>query len=136
VVMSFMPKEYKSRAQISTGFTITNEFISAEEGFNPRDADMKFSNLIETMKSPLVIGLVSYKLMIHDLRDTQPFKNIDLQQDAIKKIFIKDDRGSIHLSKEQLITLYNDKLDSLKLLTSYDKTERQLLDIMSVYNYD
>lgn len=137
IAMSFAPQEYKSKAQISTGFTISNEFVSTDEGFNPRDAEIKFSNLMETMKSPLVIGLVSYNLMIHDLEDAQPFKEIDIyNDDDLKEILGVDQDKEINLSQEQLVSLYQNKLDSLKLLTSYDETERKLLRIMGLYGYD
>ena len=59
---------YESVAQYSTGFT--SERVRLVDGTSAIDfygADIKFNNVIETFKSPKVIGALSYSLLLHDL---------------------------------------------------------------------
>lgn len=59
---------YESVAQYSTGFTA--ETIKLADGTTAIDlftADVKFDNVIATIKSPQVMNRVSYTLMVHDL---------------------------------------------------------------------
>src|SRR5688572_29985401 len=68
-------KLYESNGQLATGFTTNEEINLAEErASNIRDAATRFSNLIEKMNSPQVMSLVSYKLMIRDLKATNPYR--------------------------------------------------------------
>lgn len=71
---------YISTAQISTGFTLNDQVQITEEKFNMRDADVKFSNLMNSMKSGLSVNLMSYRLLLHDLDPKQvPFHRPDPQ---------------------------------------------------------
>ncbi len=45
---------YKSTAQIATGFTSTEQVKLKDESFNIYEIDSKFSNVIESLKSPRV----------------------------------------------------------------------------------
>jgi polysaccharide biosynthesis transport protein len=73
-------KWYTSSAQISTGFTINDQVQLSEEKFNIRDADVKFSNLLNSMNSSLAINLLSYRLLLHDLDPLeQPYHRPDPQ---------------------------------------------------------
>jgi succinoglycan biosynthesis transport protein ExoP len=62
-----MVDTYKSNAQITTGFTLNDQVQITEEKFNMRDADVKFSNLLNSMNSGLSLNLMSYRLLLHDL---------------------------------------------------------------------
>src|SRR5882757_2941003 len=69
-------KLYASAAQYSTGFTIQQVSL-VNEGFNPYEADTKFNNVLETFKSPKVIGMLCYGLMLHDIESpTSAFRKI------------------------------------------------------------
>ena len=71
---------YHSSAQISTGFTMNDQVQLTEEKFNSRDADIKFSNLLNTMNSGLAMNLLSYRLLLHDLDGKEaPFHRPDPQ---------------------------------------------------------
>src|SRR5690349_18724257 len=62
-----MPDTYVSKAQLATGYTISDQVQLTEEKFNSRDADIKFSNLMSTMDAGLSVNLTSYRLLLHDL---------------------------------------------------------------------
>jgi uncharacterized protein involved in exopolysaccharide biosynthesis/Mrp family chromosome partitioning ATPase len=93
-----MGSEYKSTAQIATGFTLNDQVQITDEKFDMRNADVKFNNLLNSMKSGLSINLVSYRLLLHDLDPKEvPFhhpdpeqfnstpKETDLVRDMVKK---------------------------------------------------
>jgi succinoglycan biosynthesis transport protein ExoP len=72
---------FESEAQYSTGFTA--EKVRMVDGSSAVDlfaADVKFNNVIETMKSPQVIGMISYRLILHDLNNpAQAYKKLTLK---------------------------------------------------------
>ncbi len=126
-----MPSEYKSEAQLSTGFTVNESVANAEE-FNIRDAGIKFINAIETMKSPIVLNLVSYKLLIHDLQENISFTPLELNEayQNIEKI------NSPYLSKNEITNILEEKVKNFKLLNNYDDKENQILKVLRQYEYD
>jgi polysaccharide biosynthesis transport protein len=66
---------FRSKAQIATGFTINDQVQLTDEKFNIRDADVKFSNLLNSMTSAIPANLVAFRLMLHDLESDTPFRN-------------------------------------------------------------
>src|SRR6185437_15930446 len=73
-------KLYSSSAQVSTGFTISDEIKVSNNTFNFFEADTKFNNAIVTFTSPTVISLLSYTLILHDLESPKPFRYLTQQQ--------------------------------------------------------
>lgn len=133
IVMSFTPEEYRSKAQISTGFTINNDIALTDGGFNAREAEVKFGNLMETLKSPLMIGMLSYNLALHDITSERPFKKVD--PETLAKLKHSNDAFIGDLTKKEIVEILNSKIDSLKLLTSYDEDEKLLLQLVGLYGY-
>ncbi len=120
---------YKSTAQLSTGFTVNEQVKLTDERFNVYEADIKFSNVIETLISTKVIGLLSYKLMIHDLEQgVLPFRQIE-DQDKKTEIYNKIDLD------ETRVILQN-HLDSMRLLTSFNTEEKEILELLKLYRYN
>jgi len=126
-----LPSEYKSEAQLSTGFTVNESVANAEE-FNIRDAGIKFINAIETMKSPIVLNLVSYKLLIHDLQENVSFTSLELNEayQNIEKIKTHD------LTKSEIINIIEEKVKNFELLNTYDNKENLILKVLRQYEYD
>src|SRR4051794_16576168 len=74
-------KLYLSTAQYSTGFTMKQQVkFSDDNNLSFFEVDMRFKNVLETFKSPVVICMLSYDLMLHDLEDKSPFKVLTPQQ--------------------------------------------------------
>jgi polysaccharide biosynthesis transport protein len=65
---------YRSITRISTGFTMVDQVQITDEKFNLRDADVKFSNLLQTMNEAIPANLVAYRLILHDLDSETPFR--------------------------------------------------------------
>ena len=76
------PLEYRSIAQVSTGFT-TNDVVSVNGENNFFEADTKFNNAIVTFTSPTVMSLLSYSVILHDLENpSQAFRKLNNEQKA------------------------------------------------------
>src|SRR5204862_8230225 len=109
------PKFYRSTTRISTVFAVPDE-IRVNENFAAYDAEVKFNNTTSTLTSLPVISLLSYELIIHDLTDPKPFKVLTAEE--MKSPVYKG------LNKEQAITVFKDRLESMNLLTSFNPDEK------------
>lgn len=120
------PKMYKSSAQIATGYTTTDPIKLVTENSDYFQTETKFSNVVVTFTSPVVINLLSYNLILHDLTSPSPFHTLPeaQQQEAFKQI-----------SKDSAITAFRDKLQNMKMLSSYT-TDKKLTGLLERYKYD
>lgn len=123
-----MKREYKSTAQLATGFTVSEEMKLADDRFNISEIDVKFQNVIENIQSPKVRSLVSYRLMLNDLQGVQPFRRLtkEQQQSPASKI----------VDKSRAIQILTNKLDSIQMLSSNIPEEKNLLNYIDLCNYD
>ena len=75
VLLMFKKNLYESVAQYSTGFTTERvRLVDGTSAYDVYGADIKFNNVIETFKSPKVIGALSYSLLLHDLNSDKPYR--------------------------------------------------------------
>lgn len=121
---------YESKAQYSTGFTLERVKLSdASSAADIYNANIKFDNVIETFKSPHVIAMISYKLMLHDLENPTS---------AWRKVSTKEKEGDVYRSvnKDTAINILTDKIQTNQLLRSDVKNERDLLEYLKLYEYD
>lgn len=121
-------KEYRSVAQVSTGFAISDEIKINESDFSFFEIDTKFNNAIVTWTSPPVISLLSYKLILHDLQSDQPFRTLDNEK--------KQSKTYKALNKEKAVVTFENKLESMSMLNSYNPEEKELLELLKLYRYD
>ncbi len=122
------PDQYKSTAQLSTGFTIKGSIELGAESFNIREADAKFNNLIEQINSPLIIGILSYHLLIHDLSNEQPFRQLGAE---LKSEFKLDEAKT-----KEIINILSSKISNIEILSSFDENEVEILELLKEYEYD
>lgn len=121
-------KKYSSFAQLSTGFTVSEEIKLSDDRFNLPQIDVKFSNAIENITSPKVLSLLSYRLLLHDLKDTkQPFSTLS-EKDQQKE---KD----LQINKAAMTTLLQNKLDSIQMLSPTIEQEKKLQSLIDLYKY-
>lgn len=123
-----MELQYKSTAQLSTGFTQRSEINLTDERFSLYEADVKFSNLIENLKSRVVLAQLSYKLLMHDLTN-EPFRELDPEEN----------RGlynGIGTKRDRIVKILQNKNDSLKLLSTTIPEELAILNLIKSYRYD
>ena len=123
-----LPKDYKSTSQISTGFTVGDQISFGDsEKFSSYDAGLRFSNLIEMVNSRMVASLVSYRLLLHDLTESDSYRQPEL-----------DDLTADFLSrqKDEIIQILEQKLANVELLTSFDPVEKNIIALLKAYGYD
>ena len=120
------PNKYRSTAQIATGYTMFDPVKLVNENADYFQQETKFNNLVVTFTSPAVINLLSYNLILHDLKQT-PFKV--LSEEEKNKAFQ-------NISKEEAIHAFQTKLDSMQMLSPSSSEDKKLLNLLNVYNYD
>jgi succinoglycan biosynthesis transport protein ExoP len=123
-----LKREYKSTAQLATGFTVSEEMKLSDDRFNLSEIDVKFQNVIENIQSPKVRSLVSYRLMLNDLQGVQPFTKLSKEQMQSPAYKI--------VNKTEAIRILINKLDSIQMLSSRIPEEKNLLNFIDLYNYD
>ncbi|RYF45186.1 MAG: hypothetical protein EON99_00245, partial [Chitinophagaceae bacterium] len=121
-------KEYRSLAQLSTGFTVSDEIKLSNETFSIAQIELKFNNTIENITSPKVVSLVSYRLMLHDLRAPDPFTVPDED--------LKKSPEFNAISKTAVDKVLQDHLDSGTVLTPTSTNGKAVLDYLELYGYD
>lgn len=121
---------YVSMAQYSTGFTAEKvRLTDGSAGVDMYAADVKFSNVIETFKSPRVINSIGYKLLLHDLQN--PDK-------AYRKLAKKQVESDLYkkVNKDTAIQRIQDALLQNRQLASATTSERELIEYFELYGYD
>ena len=121
-------KLYRSYSQFSTGFTTPDEVRVNPDSYNFMEADTKFNNVIITARSPTVVSLLGYKLLLHDLTSPRPFRRLsesDLQNPLVKSV-----------DMEKATQVLETKWETMSLLTSYLPDEKKLLELLDLYHYD
>lgn len=122
------PKAYRSSTRISTGYGVPDEIRVNDENFSMFDAEVKFNNAINIWTSPAVISLLSYQLILHDLKDpVHAFRKLTTPQ--------KESPLYKSVNQEQAIKVFEDKLESMSVLTSYKPDEKKLLEFLNFYGY-
>ena len=66
------PKFYTSAAQYSTGAGSQKVSLSGNGGVGWAETEISVNNVIATFKSPTVLGMVSYRLLLNDI---EKYKN-------------------------------------------------------------
>jgi polysaccharide biosynthesis transport protein len=119
------PNKFRSTAQVATGYT-TYDPVRLNENADNSQQETKFNNVIVTFTSPAVINLLSYTLILHDLRQT-PFTVLNEKdgQQAFQSI-----------SKEAAIRAFQNKLDSMQMLSPSSEEDKKLLNLLAFYGYD
>lgn len=122
------PKQYRSSTQIATGYS-ERPFIQVNsENFDPYAAETKFNNAIATFTLPPVLSLVSYKLILHDLTAPYPYKR--LTEEEKKSPVYK----SVDIAEAKKV--FQDHLDSMATLTSFNPRDKKLIEFLQLYGYD
>jgi succinoglycan biosynthesis transport protein ExoP len=120
-----MKNQYKSTAQMATGFTVAQELRLSNENFNLPQIEVKFNNLTENLTSPQVLSMVAYRLMLHDLQFPQAaFAQLD------KKSKLPP------IDRQTAIFLLTSHLDSMTMLSPNVGAEKALIDQLDGRGYN
>jgi polysaccharide biosynthesis transport protein len=120
---------YLSAATYSTGFTMKQQVkMTTDEGLNIFEIDQRFKNVIETFKSPVVICMLSYDLMLHDLDAKQPYTILNAKEKS------KPEYTNVNMDKARQILLQ--KRASKEILKAFDPEENKVYQLIQLYQYD
>lgn len=124
-------KLYLSTAQYSTGFTMKQQVrLSNDDAFSIFEVDMRFRNVLETFKSPVVICMLSYDMMLHDLEDKTPFKV--MSPELKEKPAYKNAQPKL----EKIKQLLHEKKLRRDILKAYNPEENIAYELIKLYEYD
>lgn len=125
----FLKPSYLSMAQYSTGFTMEQKVkIGDNENFNIYEIDLRFNNVIQTFRSSTVLSLLSYKLLLHDLEESRPFRRLTEEQK-------KDDVYAL-ANKDRIRNILRSKISRMEVLSPYNADEKKVTDLIKLYKYD
>ncbi len=117
-------QQYKATAQISTGFTGVDQLNAMIDPVNLREAEVKFSNLLTSMNSGICFNLVSYRLILHDLVESDPFHQ-------------PSENSNLDRSHEtKVIKHFERKLNDISPLTTSDEDFSVMRNYLNAYGYD
>ncbi len=130
-VFTFNSKRlYKSNCQIATGFTVNNVIrVNNETMFNISEVEFQFNNLIENLKSKNIINLLSYSLLLHDLKDSKKSFRTLKNENSDKPPFSDEE-----LKKAILLT--ESKLERMEPLLASNKSDILIINLLKAYGYD
>ena len=121
-----LPEEYKSEAQLSTGLADQSQQMTSEQNMDYFRINNQFSSIIQMMKMKKMIDILSYHLILHDLKSPQ---------NAFVKL--SDEVKSLTPSqKEEAIAFYTSKLYDRSSITATDNGKIKYLDILTSMGYD
>ncbi|HWB94892.1 MAG TPA: AAA family ATPase [Puia sp.] len=122
------PKHYLSSTRVSTGFSVPDEIkVNDANSGSVWDVDIRFNNAINTWTSPSVVSLLSYELILHDLTSPDPFRRLSPAQRQSSTY------RSVDLDMAQKV--FQEKLASMTVLTSFKPDEKALLEFLDLYGY-
>jgi polysaccharide biosynthesis transport protein len=121
------PKAYRSSSRFSTGFAVPDDIKVSSGEYSSFDNEVRFNNAINTWESPSVVSQLSYELILHDLSSPSPFRRLDVRdkQSAVYK----------NVDIDLAMKVFQEKLDSMSVLTSYKPEEKKLLEFLDLYGY-
>ncbi len=123
-------KLYFSNSKLATGFTESRKINVYEESFNIFEADVKFTNLIEIVRSESVISMVSFRLLLHELNDSiPPYKDPYFEQEGDLPRITAEERPKV-------IKILEDKINKVEMLSTYNEIESKIQDVLELYEYD
>ncbi|MFV0607174.1 MAG: cellulose synthase operon protein YhjQ/BcsQ [Niabella sp.] len=124
-----LPKTYKSNALIATG--ITQQFqqtvMERNQSLDYFKISQQFGNLLEMIKSRKVITGLSYRLILHDLKN--PGQSFKKHADIVEQLSEQD--------KQTAIAEYENRLANNALISVADNNGKiKLYDILAASGYD
>lgn len=119
-----------SVAQYSTGFT--SEKVKLSDGTTAVDlytVDVKFDNVIETIKSPQVINRISYDLLLNDISyPEKAYRKLSASQ--------KEKPAAKEINLDETKRILRKKLEENSVLRADIKEENLILEYLKLYKYD
>lgn len=132
ILVSLLPSSYKSTAILSTGITIERGLsLDGNDPFVQKfEIVSRFSNLEANMKSRNAIRLLSYNLLLHDL------KADSTSEEAFRTLDPEDQAKVTEKERQALVRILNIKQSSLRTTTLSQTYDALFNKIAKLYRYD
>ena len=126
-----LPKDYKSEAKLSTGLLDPSRQLAPDNAsYTGPDIIIKlnqqFSTIMDIMRMPKNISLLSYRLILHDLKDEK----------GSFKPWSEEIKTLTGAQRQEAIAIYEDRLNKRQVLTPLDNGNIKLYQIVTSMGYD
>jgi len=126
-----LPKDYKSIAKLSTGLLDPSRQLAPDNAsYTGPDIIIKlnqqFSTIMDIMRMPKNISLLSYRLILHDLKDEK----------GSFKPWSEEIKTLTDAQRQEAIAIYEDRLNKRQVLTPLDNGNIKLYQIVTSMGYD
>jgi uncharacterized protein involved in exopolysaccharide biosynthesis len=119
-----MPDTFNSHSRMSTGLVDKSQQILSSDGFQENKINSDFANLMEMMRLNKVYDQISYRLILHDLVDSVPFRPKSKLLSQLNPEALK-----------HAIEVYRKHYIAREPLNSYNQDEKGLIAIIKSMNY-
>lgn len=122
-----MADTYNSHGRMSTGLVDKSQQVLTTDGFQESKINSDFANLMEMMRLNKVYDQISFRLMIHDLTDSVPFKP---KSKMLKELNLEAIKHAVEVYKKHYHTR--------EPLNGYIPDENGMIQLIKSmgYNYD
>ena len=126
-----LPKEYKSQAKLSTGLLDPSRQVAPDvPSYSGPDVLIKinqqFTNIMDIMTMPKNMSILSYRLILHDLKD--PKHAFKPQSEDVRNLSAAD--------KQEAIRLFEERLIKQQVLTPFDNYKIKMYNLVKSMGYD
>ncbi|MBC7913361.1 MAG: lipopolysaccharide biosynthesis protein [Pyrinomonadaceae bacterium] len=122
-----LPDKFISEGQVSTGIVDKSDEIDLTDAppLQQSEIEQKFSNLIQLMQMERILSLVSYQLVIHDLKSPKPYKALTGKLEDLSP-----------KEKNDIIALAQNRYAARRVLSRLDPNDVILDDVIKTMKYN
>ncbi len=125
-IVRALPDTYIAHARMAAGIADQDgRLLSDGARTDQHSINQEFDNLIQMIGLKKIVNQVSYQLILHDLTSETPFRDPSA---AIRKM----EQASL----DSAIAIYTQKYNNKEELSSWNKTEKQLHELLVSMKYD
>ncbi len=123
------PRFYTSTAQYSTGAGTQKVSLSGGGGVGWAETEISVNNVIATFKSPTVLGMVSYRLLLDDIEKYRDQISKQTFSDASKKELMQ------FVYTDSTARVLRDKIAKQEILDPTKPYEKKIIDAIEMYGF-
>jgi uncharacterized protein involved in exopolysaccharide biosynthesis/Mrp family chromosome partitioning ATPase len=123
------PKFYTSTAQYSTGAGSQKVSLSGNGGVGWAETEISVNNVIATFKSPTVLGMVSYRLLLNDIEKYKGEISKQTFNDASRRELMQ------FIYSDSTASVLSDKIAKQEILDPTKPYEKRIIDALELYGF-
>jgi uncharacterized protein involved in exopolysaccharide biosynthesis/Mrp family chromosome partitioning ATPase len=122
-------KFYTSTAQYSTGAGSQKVSLSGNGGVGWAETEISVNNVIATFKSPTVLGMVSYRLLLNDIEKYKSEISKQTFKDKAKRELMQ------FIYSDSTASVLSDKIAKQEILDPTRPYEKRIIDALDLYGF-